>query len=54
MFNFTENEVQGHPDGMTIDSNENLWIACFDGSQVCTFLEINVFVDINNRTETCY
>ena len=54
VFNFLENGVAGHPDGMTIDSNGNLWIACFDGSQVCTFLDINVFVDINNRTETFY
>ncbi|GFG33415.1 hypothetical protein Cfor_10009 [Coptotermes formosanus] len=34
VFNLTENRIAGHPDGMTIDSNGNLWIACFDGSQV--------------------
>ncbi|XP_069674601.1 regucalcin-like [Periplaneta americana] len=34
VFNLQENGVAGHPDGMTIDSNENLWIACFDGGQV--------------------
>jgi len=34
VFNFTEKGVAGHPDGMTIDSNGTLWIACFDGSQV--------------------
>lgn len=27
-------EVKGKPDGMCIDENENLWVACFDGFQV--------------------
>jgi hypothetical protein len=34
VFNLEENGVAGHPDGMTIDSEDNLWIACFDGGQV--------------------
>ncbi|KAJ9590540.1 hypothetical protein L9F63_016442, partial [Diploptera punctata] len=34
VFNLAENNVTGSPDGMTIDNNENLWIACFGGSQI--------------------
>lgn len=33
-FDFKKNNVEGLPDGMTIDTDGNLWIACFDGSQV--------------------
>lgn len=33
-FDFAANDVQGNPDGMTIDSDENLWVACFGGNQV--------------------
>jgi sugar lactone lactonase YvrE len=42
VFNLAENGVAGHPDGMTIDSEGNLWIAVFDGSQVCIFLAVHV------------
>ncbi|XP_046408358.1 regucalcin-like [Ischnura elegans] len=34
VFDLIQNNVTGHPDGMTIDRNGNLWVACFDGSQV--------------------
>nr|CAD7451411.1 unnamed protein product [Timema bartmani]CAD7464760.1 unnamed protein product [Timema tahoe] len=34
VFNFTANNVTGFPDGMTIDSDGNLWVACFSGGQV--------------------
>ncbi|XP_071444676.1 regucalcin-like isoform X2 [Hetaerina americana] len=33
-FDFTGHNVTGHPDGMTIDTDGNLWVACFGGSQV--------------------
>jgi sugar lactone lactonase YvrE len=42
VFNLAENGVAGHPDGMTIDSEGNLWIASFDGSQVCIFLAVSL------------
>ncbi|XP_065334003.1 regucalcin-like isoform X1 [Cloeon dipterum] len=34
VFDLQKNGVPGVPDGMTIDSVGNLWIACFDGAQV--------------------
>ncbi|XP_012283418.1 regucalcin [Orussus abietinus] len=34
VFNFTEKGVNGVPDGMTIDTNGNLWVACYGGYQV--------------------
>ncbi|KAK3927133.1 Regucalcin [Frankliniella fusca] len=33
-FDFEANNVTGNPDGMTIDADGNLWVACFGGSQV--------------------
>ncbi|KAB7494060.1 Regucalcin [Armadillidium nasatum] len=27
-------EVRGFPDGMCIDENDNLWVACYEGSQI--------------------
>ncbi|XP_014260079.1 regucalcin-like isoform X2 [Cimex lectularius] len=33
-FAFEENNVRGVPDGMTIDRDGNLWVACWNGSQV--------------------
>jgi len=33
-FDFKANGVEGIPDGMTIDSDENLWIAVFAGGKV--------------------
>uniref|UniRef100_R4G322 Regucalcin n=1 Tax=Rhodnius prolixus TaxID=13249 RepID=R4G322_RHOPR len=33
-FDFEENNLSGFPDGMTSDSEDNLWIACFNGSKV--------------------
>lgn len=33
-YDFRANNVTGHPDGMTMDADGNLWVACFDGSQV--------------------
>nr|CAD7587306.1 unnamed protein product [Timema genevievae] len=33
-FDFTENNIKGFPDGMTIDTEDKLWVACFGGGQV--------------------
>jgi sugar lactone lactonase YvrE len=33
-FDFELNGVEGIPDGMTIDTEGKLWVACFGGSQV--------------------
>lgn len=29
--------VSGVPDGMTVDAEDKLWVACFGGGQVCRF-----------------
>lgn len=34
IFNLTENNVGGFPDGMTIDTDGNLWVAVFNGYKV--------------------
>ncbi|CAH0402495.1 unnamed protein product [Chilo suppressalis] len=34
LFSFKANNVTGLPDGMTIDSDGNLWVACYDGGKV--------------------
>ncbi|CAB3233402.1 unnamed protein product [Arctia plantaginis] len=34
LFSFKANNVTGYPDGMTIDSDGNLWVACFNGWKV--------------------
>ncbi|XP_049884815.1 regucalcin-like [Pectinophora gossypiella] len=34
LFSFQANNVTGLPDGMTIDTDGNLWIACYDGGKV--------------------
>ena len=34
IFEFEKNEIPGSPDGMTIDSEGKLWIACIYGSKV--------------------
>lgn len=34
VYDFNETEEDGLPDGMTIDSNDNIWVACFGGKQV--------------------
>uniref|UniRef100_A0A146KRS8 Regucalcin n=1 Tax=Lygus hesperus TaxID=30085 RepID=A0A146KRS8_LYGHE len=33
-FDYKKNGVAGVPDGMTIDTDGNLWVACFGGAQV--------------------
>lgn len=33
-FDFELNDVQGFPDGMAIDTEGKLWVACFAGGQV--------------------
>ncbi|CAH2054425.1 unnamed protein product, partial [Iphiclides podalirius] len=34
LFSFQTNNVTGMPDGMTIDRDGNLWVACYDGGKV--------------------
>ncbi|XP_072933353.1 regucalcin-like [Epargyreus clarus] len=34
LFSFQANNVTGVPDGMTIDREGNLWVACYDGGKV--------------------
>ncbi|KAF4526102.1 hypothetical protein B566_EDAN007596 [Ephemera danica] len=34
VFDYVKNGLSGIPDGMTIDTSGNLWVATFDGSQV--------------------
>ncbi|KAK9869821.1 hypothetical protein WA026_003550 [Henosepilachna vigintioctopunctata] len=34
LFSFTKNQIEGMPDGMTIDDDDNLWIAVFRGSKI--------------------
>nr|QTY40895.1 venom polypeptide precursor [Doratifera vulnerans] len=34
LFSFSDNNVSGNPDGMTIDTDGNLWIACHGGGKV--------------------
>ncbi|XP_045470494.1 regucalcin-like [Harmonia axyridis] len=34
LFTFGESQKGGLPDGMTIDEDENLWVACFNGYQI--------------------
>lgn len=29
--------LSGVPDGMTVDAEDKLWVACFGGGQVCRF-----------------
>ncbi|CAG9787984.1 unnamed protein product [Diatraea saccharalis] len=41
VFDFKKNEIEGLPDGTTIDTEGNLWVAVFDGSCV---------LNINPRT----
>lgn len=36
-FDLEKNEVKGVPDGMTMDTDGNLWVAVFEGSQVLKF-----------------
>ncbi|KAL4702693.1 hypothetical protein ACJJTC_011558 [Scirpophaga incertulas] len=34
LFSFQANNVTGLPDGMTIDTDDNLWVACYNGGKV--------------------
>ncbi|XP_022191024.2 regucalcin isoform X3 [Nilaparvata lugens] len=34
VFDFEKHNIPGYPDGMTIDKQDNLWIACWGGSRV--------------------
>lgn len=34
IFDLTANKVAGDPDGMTIDKNGNLWVACFNSNHI--------------------
>jgi sugar lactone lactonase YvrE len=53
VFNLAENGVAGNPDGMTIDSEGNLWIAAFGGSQVCIILQLDYLYVKLISTELC-
>lgn len=44
LFSFQANNVTGYPDGMTIDSDGNLWVACFNGWKVTVSLLLNVYI----------
>lgn len=37
VFDLTSNKVAGDPDGMTIDTDGNLWLACFNSNHVSFF-----------------
>ena len=41
VFDLKENEIKGFPDGMTICDKGHLWVACFGGSQVLYFTQLN-------------
>ncbi|RXG69935.1 Regucalcin [Armadillidium vulgare] len=53
-------EVKGKPDGMSIDENDNLWVACFDGFQILNIDprkgKLLRIVDMPSRniTSTCW
>nr|CAD7399575.1 unnamed protein product [Timema poppensis] len=34
VFDFKENNIEGFPDGMTIDAEGKLWVACYGGQQI--------------------
>lgn len=34
VFDLKANKIQGIPDGMTNDSNDNLWVAVYNGTAV--------------------
>lgn len=34
MFDLQKNDISGIPDGMTIDTNGNLWVAVYSGGSV--------------------
>lgn len=34
IFNLPDNKIDGDPDGMTIDTDGNLWVACFNSDNV--------------------
>lgn len=34
IFTLAKHDIKGLPDGMTIDTDGNLWVAIFDGSSV--------------------
>ena len=38
ILSFEKNQVQGYPDGMTIDVKGHLWVACFMGAKVQSVL----------------
>lgn len=51
-------EEQGHPDGMTIDTNDNLWIALWGGSSVShwdprTGSRINIYPVPASKVTSC-
>lgn len=35
IFDFRCKNITGDPDGMTIDTDGNLWVACFNSNHVC-------------------
>lgn len=43
VFDLTAEKVDGDPDGMTIDSDGNLWVACFNSNHVSFLIIIRLF-----------
>ena len=41
LFDLKKNGIKGIPDGMCIDSNNNIWVAVFFGAKVCDW-EMNL------------
>ncbi|PSN29600.1 Regucalcin, partial [Blattella germanica] len=40
IFDLREHGIEGFPDGMTIDNNGNLWVACYNGSQKYIYVDL--------------
>lgn len=42
-YDFTTDNIPGVPDGMTIDADGNLWIANYNGAQVCARISCKTY-----------
>lgn len=60
VFDFKKNDIKGVPDGMAIDTDGNLWVACFFGSKVICVepssgsLKRTVDLPAQNITSVCW